>query len=210
MSKCKIPKGFEADARLMTRQQLSRKYNICISTVTEWKRQLGIKTHEWTDAETQKMIKLWNDGKSATYIATALGRGTTTVFAKLREELGVIHEPGQSREAWTDDEICRLRALVEQGKSVSEISRIIGRSESGVKHIMMKLGLKLQLAYRKASLCWDCKNAVPNPDTGVGCSWSERFIPVEGWDAAERNLFGQHDSEVTSYHVIACPEFVVG
>ena len=208
MSKCKIPLYFEADARLMTRQQLADKYKISPSTVTKWKQKLGIKTHEWSAEETQRMIEMWNDGKSATYIATTLGRGTSTVFTKLREELG--REPRPARKVWTDDEIQRLKSLVAQGKSVSEISRIMERSESAVKNTMTNLGFKSHLKYHTASLCWACKNAVPNPETGAGCSWSERFIPVEGWDAAERNLFGQHDSEVISYHVIACPEFVVG
>ena len=37
-----------------------------------------------------------------------------------------------------------------------------------------------------ASLCWDCKNAVPQG--GHGCSWSERFKPVPGWDAERRDI----------------------
>ena len=44
------------------------------------------------------------------------------------------------------------------------------------------------------TLCWDCANAVGR------CCWSDRFEPVEGWDAV-------YDAEKDSYHVIACPLF---
>ena len=43
--------------------------------------------------------------------------------------------------------------------------------------------------------CWDCANS-----TNSGCSWSDKFIPVDGW-IAERN------EEKDSYRVIDCPEF---
>lgn len=36
------------------------------------------------------------------------------------------------------------------------------------------------------SLCWDCKNAVPQG--GHGCNWSERFKPVPSWDAERRDI----------------------
>lgn len=51
--------------------------------------------------------------------------------------------------------------------------------------------------------CWDCKNAVG------GCSWSSRFIPVDGWDARETTIRGvPAGARTPSYHVISCPEFV--
>ena len=50
------------------------------------------------------------------------------------------------------------------------------------------------------SLCWFCKNAVP--DVKRGCSWSRSLEPVSGWDAIpSKHLAG-------SYRVRSCPEFV--
>lgn len=58
-----------------------------------------------------------------------------------------------------------------------------------------------------ASLCWDCKNAVPQG--GHGCSWSERFEPVPGWGAERRDIRTGPKKEGTteSYFVYRCPEF---
>ena len=37
--------------------------------------------------------------------------------------------------------------------------------------------------HEEDSLCWECRNAVPNIEKLCGCSWSMFFIPVKGWDA---------------------------
>ena len=55
------------------------------------------------------------------------------------------------------------------------------------------------------TLCWACENAVPN-ENGNGCSWSECFIPVEGWNAKETVV----GDDVPSFYVYDCPEFVRG
>ena len=52
--------------------------------------------------------------------------------------------------------------------------------------------------YKKATLCWDCKKS-----TNSGCSWSENFIPVKGWEV-EKSVGMHYDS----FCVLACPEFV--
>ena len=49
------------------------------------------------------------------------------------------------------------------------------------------------------SLCWSCTKACNH-----GCSWSESFTPVEGWDAE----FDINCNGVESYVVNACPEFI--
>ena len=38
-------------------------------------------------------------------------------------------------------------------------------------------------SYEPPSICWECKNAVP--DEKYGCTWSISGgkVPVEGWDA---------------------------
>lgn len=64
--------------------------------------------------------------------------------------------------------------------------------------------------YRKDSLCWYCKNAVPSSTSG--CSWSENFKPVKGWDAIRGDIMhGDGKSKwrktVESYKVRKCPRF---
>jgi hypothetical protein len=51
----------------------------------------------------------------------------------------------------------------------------------------------------KNQLCWDCVNCVPDRN-GRGCSWSRKFIPVEGWEAIENG---------DTYNIIRCPEFII-
>ena len=66
------------------------------------------------------------------------------------------------------------------------------------------------------TLCWFCKKA-----TCSGCSWSNKFEPVEGWNAeptyitmhsgkcSKNNVKAKHKI-INSYTVISCPEFVEG
>lgn len=68
-----------------------------------------------------------------------------------------------------------------------------------------------------ATLCWLCRNAVPSPETGAGCSWSRKpHTPVPGWEAERRDLYGYASkgswkAGVTeSYRVLSCPEFQEG
>ena len=53
---------------------------------------------------------------------------------------------------------------------------------------------------RSKTICWSCRNAVP--DGKNGCSWSESFTPVEGWTALPPR------SRVKgSYKVVKCPKY---
>ena len=47
------------------------------------------------------------------------------------------------------------------------------------------------------TLCWTCENSVPNPETGKGCSWSRKLIPVEGTVC-----------DPITGHIIDCPEYI--
>ena len=46
------------------------------------------------------------------------------------------------------------------------------------------------------TLCWMCQKSCTK-----GCSWSNDFVPVNGWVAVKNEKTG-------SYSVITCPEFV--
>ena len=57
---------------------------------------------------------------------------------------------------------------------------------------------------KNATLCWECKKA------SGGCSWSKKFVPVEGWDATPTKVWVGHTSAkpyIDSFHVNECPEF---
>lgn len=70
-------------------------------------------------------------------------------------------------------------------------------------------------SYRGTTLCWLCRNAVPSPELGTGCSWSMDGKPVDGWDAHRRDVHGYKDGKLTagaieSYRVRLCPKFQRG
>lgn len=60
----------------------------------------------------------------------------------------------------------------------------------------------------KQTICWDCKNAVPDPRKGIGCSWSRRLKPVTGWTATETELKLYDDITIKSYIVHKCPHYI--
>lgn len=61
---------------------------------------------------------------------------------------------------------------------------------------------------RKAtSLCWTCVRSCPIP--GIGCSWSRRFRPVDGWEAEQTLLQSANGKRsITSYCVCTCPLYI--
>lgn len=66
------------------------------------------------------------------------------------------------------------------------------------------------------TLCWSCKNAVPNLEQTRGCSWSREFVPVKGWDAIETTVGvtrfadgSRYYTREPNYLIIKCPEFVL-
>lgn len=69
----------------------------------------------------------------------------------------------------------------------------------------------------KETLCWSCKNAVPDMEGKHGCSWSRKFEPVEGWETKvtkrKTKLFAKgtyYYVEDEGIEVVKCPEFIKG
>ena len=60
------------------------------------------------------------------------------------------------------------------------------------------------------TLCWDCRNAVP--DERFGCHWSMRKMPVPGWTADKHVQKGYeawgNPGLHTTYKVVNCPMFI--
>lgn len=57
---------------------------------------------------------------------------------------------------------------------------------------------------KNQTLCWYCAKALR------GCSWSDHFEPIDGWDAEATVIHSGADLElrIDSYHVHSCPEYV--
>lgn len=54
------------------------------------------------------------------------------------------------------------------------------------------------------TLCWSCRKAIG------GCSWSKKFILVEGWEAVPTTIKTNDRNGCTysdSFDVYECPEF---
>lgn len=65
----------------------------------------------------------------------------------------------------------------------------------------------------KESQCWNCRNAVPNPEKGYGCNWSRSRQPVPGWETIDRlRLPDDGYSTVVKWghKVCRCPEYKRG
>lgn len=63
-------------------------------------------------------------------------------------------------------------------------------------------GKKRMPKRQPAQLCWDCLHSVPSAWTG--CPWSERLMPVPGWDAESVPANANHPE---TYCIRACPLF---
>ena len=115
---------------------------------------------------------------------------------------------------WTKDQIETLYKLRNKGHSYEYIGRIIGKSAIACKrYAQRKVFHRSTGGIYKQTICWDCIHAVPNPDTGDGCSWSEKQIPVEGWKAEGTRLMSYANDdprEFSSYLVTECPRFKQG
>ena len=60
------------------------------------------------------------------------------------------------------------------------------------------------------TICWGCRNAVPDAEGKRGCSWSRKLEPVEGWQAVESTVVrydGGHRREIMSALVLECPQY---
>lgn len=54
---------------------------------------------------------------------------------------------------------------------------------------------------KHSTLCWDCEKACGK------CSWSKKFIPVEGWVATPTKVSIGENQYIDSFDVYECPEF---
>ena len=117
-------------------------------------------------------------------------------------------------ERWTTKEVQRLQIMKRQHCTYREIAKALGREETAVKRYWYRLTYKQRKVGgqtgQKSTICWDCINAVPNPETGAGCNWSRKLEPVDGWEAEKNEIihyYGTTFSSVETCRVIKCPLF---
>lgn len=97
----------------------------------------------WTDAAILKLVTLWNDGKSASRIAKALGGHVSrnAVIGKIHR-LGLPPRRKPTPRPYTECEIALLYAGTAERAKVRVIAEQIGRPTCSVIHQRIKLGLR--------------------------------------------------------------------
>lgn len=55
---------------------------------------------------------------------------------------------------------------------------------------------------KQKQLCAECGKACG------GCRWSDKLMPVDGWNAEPSKIYINKHKPVDSFHVIECPEYV--
>lgn len=95
----------------------------------------------WTDEETEQLVRMVADGKSAREIAVLFGRSRNAVIGRCGR-LGLRLAGGNARndaktkkrvDSWTEETWRRLAEMWNAGRSTAEIARAFGISESRVK-----------------------------------------------------------------------------
>lgn len=108
-------------------------------------------------------------------------------------------------------EIEKIKTLYKQGKTVPEISKIVGLADNTVRRKLAQNGLyeKKKLNYiAKPSICWNCVNAAKGNMSE--CQWAKKYEPRDDWNAIKTEL-RQHSNKLTeSYLVLSCPGFEKG
>lgn len=216
---------------------IAAKYHVSRDRLHAYAREHGIDTRlvrkptltqvDWDDVRKQREAgKTWGDiaepyGISgATLHKRADGRGID-IGPSRYDRISTMLDPDWR--GW--EEVKQMR---KRGAKWTDIAEHIGVTTLTLYRLMVRVGLREPTAKMREhdetisdrgaktvytqTLCWECANAVPNPHTGRGCSWSRHFQPVEGWDAQETRMYSGKDGKysVQSYCVRKCPEFVRG
>lgn len=91
-----------------------------------------------------------------------------------------------------------------------EYAMILSRYRKGCRPPEL-FRLKKPVKTGTPTLCWSCKNAVP--DGTFGCKWSEELMPVEGWTATKtilNNFYPANSKKkyMISYCISGCPQYI--
>lgn len=94
---------------------------------------------EWTKAQEDRLVVMWDEGTPLEIIAQALGRSKSGIRAK-RQNLGL---PGRGKRdtRWTVDRDKRLREFVLAGFTDAKAAAVLGVKESTVQKRRVKLNI---------------------------------------------------------------------
>lgn len=153
----------------------------------------------WTEEEKDELIRWHEYGMSYAQIGGMLGRTKDSCRNMYRR----ITSAGQINpyRLWTEEDDEKLRELAQTSMTSAQIAKKLGRSKAAVNVRKNVLGLSERP--QGETLCWRCQHS-----TGKNmCSWAQRFVPVQGWDAQPTLLASSQGKMQDSFHVRKCPQF---
>jgi len=101
----------------------------------------------WTDDRTELLKQMWQDGSSASTIATKLGGGATrsSVLGKAhrlklnKQNQNQIEELTNDEKEWSRSEIRRLTTLVELGYEPEVLSKILDKDQTDIEQKLKEI-----------------------------------------------------------------------
>lgn len=136
----------EETKRKMSEQKKGEKHPHYGKTFSdEWRSNLS-KAHlgqkaankkEFSEAEIQRIIFLYKEGKTYPQIASELGVSATPIKRVLKER--GIFETKVKRMDFSEDDLAKIRSSLEEGQSMRSIAKEYGISATGLKKKLIKL-----------------------------------------------------------------------
>lgn len=96
----------------------------------------------WTKEEEKRLVKYFEEGKTAREVSNKLGRSMETVYQR-RYNIRNGLNPRPEKQ-WTDKDKEDLERKFKQGKSDEEIAKYLGRTVSAVGRVRLMMGLYRQ------------------------------------------------------------------
>ena len=94
-----------------------------------------------------------------------------------------------------------IREMSKEPHTKEEYAEATGTAKSYITAILKKMGIEWTGKYKQEeTLCFRCQSK--------SCTWALHHIPVEGWTAEKTKIPIQGKSCISSYHVIACPNYI--
>jgi hypothetical protein len=135
----------------------------------------------WSEAEIMKAKALWDEGRSGTEIAAALGRaGRSSVLGMMARNRDLFPLSAVKRNkggpvkgaprnnSWTEDDLDRAAALWAKGEPASVIAAALGRTEAAVR-------LRMHMSRARFA---------PRP-TRIDPTSPARTVRLQGWSAGQ-------------------------
>lgn len=103
----------------------------------------------WTDEIVEVAVALWKDGLTASEVGEKIGATRNMVIGKMhRLKIGAdqrqisparVKPIARYGEAWSDQEVDTLRQLRQQGRTLAQIAKALGRSQKSVEKKVVRL-----------------------------------------------------------------------